>query len=295
VAQLETPRPDVADAVPAARASIFIAKRFVRVIVLVLIAGVSCFAVAAARALWREYDLLRGDLADANRAALVGYPGISPELDFAERPQAWYRQEGDSLLLWGGWVHGRGHRWYRADLGALDPAALLQPHPAVVPRAIDFPEVETGGGKIWQKIPDDVYVVGGELAGRKCVYPLLVLMKVEVINDVVEERPFLVTANILSAPDSPCAIFDATLEGRRITMAPSGYYHGRRPVLYDRKTESLWIEQDDKLTAIAGAHKGKKLARLARPVPVEWRSWRKANPDSRLIVGANRTHGVPDE
>jgi len=271
------------------------AIRAVGGLVLALIAIVSFFALSAGRTLWREYHLLRQDLAAVEHSAVIGYPGISPQLNYAERPQVWFRQEGDSVLLWAGWVHGHGHHWYRATMGDMDPARLLRPHPAVVAMAIDYPTVERSGGTIWQKMPDDVHVVGHVLAGRHCVYPLPVLMRVEVINDVVDERPFLVTGNVLPSRDHPCSIFDAALDGRRVTMAPSGYYHDRQPVLYDRGTQSLWTEQEDGLTAIAGENKGKKLARLARPDPVAWRSWRSSNPHIRLVVGGDRTQGIPTE
>jgi hypothetical protein len=264
-------------------------------LVLVLIAGVTFVVLKEARELWREYGFLRAEMAANDHSAVVGYPGISPRITFAERPNVWCRQEGQSMLLWAGWIDGEGHRWYKTALGDVDPAKLLVPHPVMIAMAIDYPEVETEGGTIWRKMHDTVPVVGQQLGGRHCAYPVPVLMKVEVVNDVVDERPYLVTANILSGPDAPCAIFDATLDGRRVTMTSSGYYHGSQPILYDRGTKSLWAEQADDLTAIAGTHKGKKLARVARPTPVAWGSWRYSHPNSRLVIGADRTHGIPDE
>jgi hypothetical protein len=293
--QLERSRLDpIAEPQPQ-RGSKLLAHPLVRTLVVVLIGGVSLLVYSEVRTLWREYEFLRQEVAEVNRSAVVGYPGISPEVTFAQRPRAWYRQEGDSVLLWARWIDRKGHHWYRAALGDVDPATLSVPHPVAIAIAIDYPTVETDGGKIWRAMPDDVKVVGGVLAGRQCAYPLPVLMRVEVVNDVVDERPFLVTASVVSAPENAFAIFDATLDGRRVTMAPSGYYHGHQPILYDRKTESLWMEQEDNLTAIAGALKGKKLARVARPVPVAWSSWRSSNPRSRLVVGGDRTLGTPTE
>jgi hypothetical protein len=293
--QLETPRQEPAVETHRTRSALRIASKLFRFLVLALIAAASFLLLKEGRELWREYSLLRGDLAAADHSAVVGYPGISPQVTFAERPSVWYRQEGQSMLLWGGWVSGEGHRWYKAALGDVDPAKLLVPHPIVVAMAIDYPMIETEGGTIWRKMPESVPVVGQQLASRPCVYPLPVLMKVEVINDVVDERPYLVTGNILSGPDSACSIFDATLDGHRVTMASSGYFDGGQPILYDRGTKSLWTERADDLTAIAGKHKGKKLARVARPIPVAWRSWRSSNPRSRLVIGADRTQGIPDE
>jgi hypothetical protein len=245
------------------------------------------------RALWEELNLLQQEVAAADFAAVVGYPEIYPRTRFAQPPGRRFRQDGESVLLWADWVAGKGHRWYRIAPGDLDPARLFEPHQAFLARAIDNPKVETLGGTIWSKMPADVMVFGHVLADRQCVYPLPVLQKVEVINDVVDGQPFLVTMNILSPLDQACSIFDATLDGHRVTLSSSGYFDERKPLLYDRGTESLWIEQADALTAVAGKYKGKQLARVARPVPIAWHTWRLSNPRSRLVIGADRHERAP--
>jgi hypothetical protein len=264
-----------------------------RALVLVLIGASTYVVIWEARVVWQEYKLLSAERAGVDSTVVVGYPGITPKVTFAERPRAWYRQEGESVLLWAGWVDGKGHRWYRAEPGDVDPSSLLMPHPVVIATAIDRPKVEIAGGKIWAAMPDEVTVVGQTLAGYQCVYPLPVLMRVEVVNDVVDKQPFVVAANIMSPAENPCAIFDARLDGHRVMMASSGYYQRKRPILYDRATQSLWMEQGDNLTAIAGTHKGKKLARVARPRPIAWRSWRTTNPRSRLVIGGDEPELAP--
>ena len=47
-------------------------------------------------------------------------------------------------------------------------------------------------------------------------------------------------------------------DGHRVTMAATGYFHDGKPLLYDRGTRSLWVEDKDSLTAIAGKHKRAK-------------------------------------
>ncbi|MGO9464572.1 MAG: DUF3179 domain-containing (seleno)protein [Isosphaeraceae bacterium] len=272
-----------------------LAGHFIRTLIAGLIGIVSLFVLWEARALWREYDFLRQEIADADRSAVMGYPGISARLTYAQRPQPWYRQEGKSILIWAKWVDGVGHRWYRTAAGDVDPGGLFVPHQQSIAMAIDYPKVETEGGTIWRRLPGEVMVIGQVLAGRQCVYPVPVLLKVEVINDVVEDQPFLVTGNILAPPDRAFSIFDASVGGRRVTMSASGYFHDRRPILYDRGTESLWMEQADNLTAIAGKLKGTQLERVAKPVPVAWHTWRLSNPRSRLLIGADRTQAVPHE
>jgi len=293
--QLETQVQETAAEPRRKRGSKLLANPLIRALIAGVIGIASFLVLWEARALWREYDFLRQEVADADLAAVIGYPEIFPRVNYAQRPEEWYRQEGESVLIWAEWVHGVGHRWYRTAAGDVDPAALFVPHRGFMARAIDYPKVETEGGAIWRKMPGEVKVIGQVLAGRQCVYPLPVLLKVEVINDLVEDQPFLVTGNILSPPDQAFSIFDATIEGRRVTMSSSGYFDDGRPILYDRGTESLWIEQENTLRAIAGKHKGKQLARVARPVPIAWHTWRLSNPRSRLVIGADRTQAVPVE
>jgi Protein of unknown function (DUF3179) len=293
--QPETTAQEIAAQPQSRGGSTLLARPLIRALIAGVIGIASLVVIWEARALWREYDFLREEIAAADRTAVIGYPGIAPLVNYAQRPQEWYRQEGKSMLLWAKWVDKEGHRWYRTEPGDVDPTGLLTPHARFIAVAIDYPKVETEGGTIWRKMPADVQVVGQVLAGRQCVYPVPVLWRVEVINDVVEDQPFLLTANILAPPEEAFAIFDATLDGRRVTMSSSGYFGGRRPILYDRGTESLWIEQKDVLKAIAGKHKGKELPRVARPVPIAWHTWRLSNPRSRLVIGADRTQGAPSE
>ena len=74
-----------------------------------------------------------------------------------------------------------------------------------------------------------------------------------------------------------------------MTLAPTGYFQDGKPVLFDRGTESLWVEMHDGLTAMAGKHYRKRLMRVAIPPPVTWSTWVSQNPESRLLVGADRS------
>ncbi len=44
-------------------------------------------------------------------------------------------------------------------------------------------------------MPFDAWVVGDRLAGVETAYPMLVLAKVGVVNDLISERPFLILYN----------------------------------------------------------------------------------------------------
>jgi hypothetical protein len=78
-------------------------------------------------------------------------------------------------------------------------------------------------------------------------------------------------------------------------MAPTGYFQDGKPVLFDRGTESLWVERDGFLTAIAGKHNRKHLNGHSHPKPVAWSQWVSVNSESRLLVGADRSRAIPVE
>jgi len=256
---------------------------------------VSAYLQAQARNLWHECMMLQGEIQESRRHAVVGYLNIAPVTTYADPPADFYRDEGDQSLLWSGWKEGDGHPWFRFQRGDIDPARLCRPWSEYVAPAIDYPLVETGDGTIWRRMPSETLVVGHTLQGRKCVYPVALLGRVQVINDIVEDRPFLIVVNLFRPYQAEFSIFDAALDGHRLTMAATGYFQDRKPLLFDRGTESLWVEQNDVLRAVAGKLKNKSTARVARLAPVAWSAWLSQNRRSRLLVGADRSLRAPKE
>jgi len=256
---------------------------------------VSVYLQAQARNLWHECIMLQGEIRAAQRRAVVGYLNIAPVTTYAEPPAIWYHKEGDESLLWSGWRDGDGHPWFRFQHGDIDPARLCRPTCEYVSPAIDYPLVETKGGAIWRRMPSETLVVGHTLQGQNCVYPAAVLGKVQVINDIVQGHPFLVVVNLFATHQPEFSVFEAALDDRRLTMAVTGYFQDQKPLLFDRGTESLWVEQNDVLSAVAGKLKNRSLARVARMAPVTWSTWLSQNRQSRLLVGADRSRGVPKE
>jgi hypothetical protein len=241
------------------------------------------------RVLWREWDWLQAEWSWVRRTAVIGYPNISPRVSYAQPPENWLYHEEGFTYLWGGWDSREGHRWFRVVSGDLNEAAISLPMGRDVFRAIDAPLIEAEGGPIWGRIPSDAPVVGVDLAGVATVYPLLVLDRVQVVNDLIAGQPILVTYNAYAPPDSAVKVYEAQLEGRRVTLGTSGYYLAGTHLLYDRESESLWKDQGAVLKAIGGPRKGQSLRQVASPAPVSWGAWRWRNPKSRLLVGADRS------
>jgi Protein of unknown function (DUF3179) len=270
-------------------------KLFARCATIAAIIVLSGFVVAQARSLWTAWTMLQVEKGDVDKSNVIGYRDVAPLACYADQPDDWFRREGDQALIWAKWEAGVGNRWFQFRHGDIDPAHLSRPRSIFVSRPIDYPLIETAGGEIWQRIPLESPVVGQTLLGLKCVYPALVLAKVLVVNDVIDDHPFLVVDNVFAPIDEAYSIFDANLNGRRVTMAATGYFYDKKPVLCDRGAQCLWVEEQEGLSAVTGKHRGQKLARLAHPTPVSWKTWLSQNQTSRLVVGADRTRGVPIE
>jgi hypothetical protein len=270
-------------------------KMIARAVTIAAVLLLVTFIVFEGVSLWSEFNLLQDEIGGAQHNQIVGYLDIAPLASYAAGPPDWFRGNGGQALLWSRWEEGVGHHWFQFAEGEIAPSRLQRPPTNFVSRPIDYPLIETNGGEIWRRIPMDSSVVGQNLRGVNCVYPLLVLGKVQVVNDMVQDHPFLVAINLFAPQRDAVSIFDADHDGHRVTMAATGYFQDNKPIFYDRGTESLWIEEEDSLKAIAGTRRGKQLRRVAHPAPVTWKSWLAQNQRTRLLVGADRTHGIPHE
>ena len=166
------------------------------------------FIVVEGVSLWREWKLLENDLSGARDSAIIGFRDVSPVASYAQGPSDWFRETGNQSLLWSHWENGVGHQWFRFAHGDIDQARLRRPPTHFLARPVDYPLIETDGGEIWQRIPMEAAVVGHTLHGVKCVYPVSVLGKVLVVNDMVQDHGFLIAVNMF-APKEAFSIFDA--------------------------------------------------------------------------------------
>jgi hypothetical protein len=253
----------------------------------VLLSG---FIFFEAPVLWSEWQELRREWEVDRVGRPIGFVGISPNPSFAQPPSPWYHEEAGSLLLWSGWEEGKGHRWFRIGRGDLDASQLSQPFGRDVIRAIDRTIVETSGGKLWGLMHPETPVIPLEMGGVMLAYPLLVLEKVEAVNDTVGGRPVLVLHTPFVPQDRSVDLFDPVLDGRTLTFGLSGYLRMQdsHPVLYDRQSESLWSIRDRELVCLGGTMKGAALRGLGHAVPVSWSQWVGTHPGGRLVVGAER-------
>lgn len=259
--------------------------------------GMACVAILpllgfigqTGKSVWDEWLMLRQEQVAERGSAIVGYVNINPRPSFARRPPDWIHDEGDASLLWSGWRDGENH-WYRIGQGDIDPRRLSMPISKDSIQAIDSPLFEQEGGERWAKVPDEAPVAGFDHRGGSTAYPLRVLDKVEIVNDQFGDHPVLV---VCTPVEYSTSIFEATVDGHRVTMGHSGYFLGHAPVLYDQATESLWSEQDGAMVAVGGRRKGTSLKRIAQISMVPWSDWKARHPGGKLLIGADRSQPKP--
>jgi hypothetical protein len=120
-------------------------------------------------------------------------------------------------------------------------------------------------------------VLGVAVGEDAHVYPIHLIEPHQIVNDEVGGVSVAVTYDPLAAV--PRA-YRRELDGRTLTFGVSGLVHNSNFLLYDRETESLWVQFTGE--AIAGPAAGKKLARV--PIRQELLgTWLSRHPLSRVM------------
>ena len=78
------------------------------------------------------------------------------------------------------------------------------------------------------------------------------------------------------------AVYSREIEGRVLTLAPSGWTYESTFVLYDKETESLWYPDENGLVGIQGYYFRKHLAKLPSE-DTRWKDWKKKHPNTLLL------------
>jgi hypothetical protein len=120
-------------------------------------------------------------------------------------------------------------------------------------------------------------VLGVAVGEEAHVYPVHLIEPHQIVNDEVGGVPVVVTYDPLVAV--PRA-FRREVEGKTLSFGVSGLVYSSNFLLYDRETESLWLQFTGE--AIAGPMAGKKLERI--PIRQELLgTWLSRHPLSRVL------------
>ena len=183
--------------------------------------------------------------------------------------------------------------WDLAEAGVDVPASVpLEeirsggPPPDGIPPIDDpvFESVAEADEWLEPREPVQVFELGKDVRA----YPLAILTFHEIVNDVVDGEPVVVTYCPLC---NSGLVFERTIDGEVLDFGTSGRLWNSNLVMYDRATRSLWSQFTGE--AIVGERLGQELERLPMQI-VSWDEYRTSWPDGQVLsrdTGHNRPYG----
>ena len=142
--------------------------------------------------------------------------------------------------------------------------------------AIDAPKfVNVEEADTWLNSVEPVVLFRVGNAAR--AYPLQILMWHEIVNDVVNGIPVIVTFCPLC---NTAVAFDRRLEGATLDFGTSGRLRHSNLIMYDRQTETWWQQATGE--AIVGEFTGKRLALLPAMI-ISWEEFKSAYPEGTVL------------
>lgn len=126
-------------------------------------------------------------------------------------------------------------------------------------------------------LKDEDYVIGISQDSISKAYPLRILSYHEVVNDSIGEVPIIVTYSPLC---NSGIVYEAKVEARYFTYGVSGKLYNNNTLLYDRQTNSLWLQLSGQ--AVSGSCQGEQLKMMPSEVTT-WGEWRKKHPNTEIL------------
>ena len=143
-------------------------------------------------------------------------------------------------------------------------------------KAVDDPQFVIPEQATW--VIGDTPVIGIELGGEARAYPVHLMERHQIVNDVLAGVPIALSYDPLAG--TPRA-FRRSVSGRNLHFGVSGLVYNACSLMYDRETESLWSQFTGQ--AISGPLAGKRLDRIrVRQEPRDL--WLGRAPTSTVLV-----------
>ena len=169
---------------------------------------------------------------------------------------------------------------FGAEIGnvSLDRAAtplILDLRDAIVPIAEPF----YGPPDSLPWLDDDNLVIGYDSGDEAYAYPVNVLDFHELVNDVIEDVPVLITYCPLCFSG---VVYSRELDGRVLTFGNTSALYQSDLVMYDHQTGSYWFQVGGE--AVVGPLTHARLG-LLPSTTMAWGEWRRLYPETRLLTG----------
>lgn len=155
-------------------------------------------------------------------------------------------------------------------------------------RSIDkpaFDSVQNAAHWLHSREPVIAFMVGMEARA----YPLQILTYHEIVNDRVNGQAIAVTYCPLC---NAAMVFDRKHNGELLEFGTTGKVHTSNLVMYDRSSESWWLQFTGK--AVVGKHTGEQLRLLPSQI-VSFEQFGKAHPEGLVLsneTGFKKKYGV---
>lgn len=138
---------------------------------------------------------------------------------------------------------------------------------------------------IYDPAPDGDWMGNGDLvvgyvgknSGQAFAYPVKMLNLHEIVNDVIDGRPVLISYCPLCASG---AVYDRRLNGEVLLFGNTSALYQSDLVMYDHQTGSYWFQVLGE--AIVGPLSGQRL-KLLPAVTTEWGQWKELYPNTQVL------------
>jgi hypothetical protein len=261
-------------------------------------AGIGGLALAAAllwwsgRPLWITYRDYREVGREAESSAPIGYVGVNLRRTYYDKPIRFFDTSTARKRLWAAKGANGEPEFYDVSEAAFEVDKVAGGYGRDSIPGIDYPLFEPPGSEHISKLHAGHQVLGLALEDGPRAYPLDLLRKIEVVDDEGDGKPFVI---VYDRRREQARLFDRRLENHPVTFGTTGYALGLTddpnrgsPLLYDRKTRSLWLADETALVCVNGAFKGTRLPVVFTPETTTWSLWSERHPQTRVLIGSNR-------
>jgi len=253
------------------------------------------------RGVWTTYQEYR-EASQGAEDAPIGYVGVSLRKTYNNKPPRFFDSSGARKRLWAAKGPDGQPEFYDVSDAAVAVEKISGGFGRDSIPGIDYPLFERPDSPRVRKFRDRYEFYGLALADGTRAYPRDLLRKIQVVNDEGGRVPFAI---VFDPQHEVARSYDRRIEGRPVTFGTTGYALGDsddpnlgRPVLYDRKTKSLWLPDEKALVCFNGPLKGTALPTILQPEPTTWGAWVGRYPQTLVLVGSDRDNDrkpIPSE
>jgi len=136
---------------------------------------------------------------------------------------------------------------------------------------------------LWLQLQSPVITV--EINGVARAYPLAILTRHEIVNDVVDSTPIAVTFCPLC---NSAIVYDRRVDGDILRFGVSGFLRNSDLIMWDDKTQSWWQQFTGE--GIVGTYTNKLLSIISSQV-VSYGAFKEQYPDGEVLSTQGRNYG----